>query len=69
MLFSQTEPIIEASNGIEFTACRSYWYPEVYDQMLKSNLSQWNNKWTDVFDFSKNKLANDKANFTIKPTF
>jgi len=44
MLYSQTEPVLEASKDINFHM-HNYSYPEMFEQMKKANLSIWNNKW------------------------
>jgi hypothetical protein len=64
MLFSQTEPIIESSSDITFISAQSYYYAEFYAQMKQAKLSLWNNKWTEVFDFSKKESA---SNFAVRP--
>lgn len=51
MLYSQTEPVIESSRDIHFFG-HQYTYEEMIDHMRLSNLSLWNNKWTEVFDFT-----------------
>lgn len=62
MLFTQTEPIIEASTDITFSCFQGYAYPELFQQMKTAKLSPWNNKWSEVFDFS---AKQDKNNFTL----
>jgi protein XRP2 len=63
MLFSQTEPIIESSSNITFLSAQNYYYAEFYAQMKQAKLSIWNNKWTEVFDFSKKEGG---SNFAVK---
>lgn len=52
MLFTQTEPIIEASSNITFSCLQEQTYPEVLSHLKLARLSLWNNKWSEVFDFS-----------------
>ena len=71
MLFSQTQPVIESSTGITFVCHQvcltclflQYSYPELAVQMKAAKLSYWNNKWTDIFDFTTNKGG--KANYSL----
>ena len=62
MLFSQTEPIIEASSNITFSSFQGYSYPELLQQMKLAKLSPWNNKWSEVFDFS---AKQDEEHFAL----
>lgn len=50
-LYAQTEPVIESSKRIKILP-HQYVYEELFGQMLKANLSIWNNKYTEVFDFT-----------------
>ena len=50
-LYAQTEPVIESSKRIKIVP-HQYVYEELFGQMLKANLSIWNNKYTEVFDFT-----------------
>ena len=62
-LYTQTEPVIEASEKITFVP-HQYVYPEMFQQMKEANLSLWNNKYSEVFDFSP--AANGKPNYSVK---
>jgi protein XRP2 len=50
-LYAQTEPVIESSSGITIMP-HQYVYDEFFDQMRQAQLSIWNNKYTEVFDFT-----------------
>jgi hypothetical protein len=60
MAYSQTEPIVEASSNITFIH-NTYSYEGMFEHMKKSKLSVWNNKFTQIFDFSKG----ETPNFTV----
>ena len=51
MLYSQTDPVIESSSGMQFW-CLQYAYRELAEQMQAADLSIWNNKWSDIYDFT-----------------
>ena len=51
MLYSQTDPVIESSSGMQFW-CLQYAYRELSEQMQAADLSIWNNKWSDIYDFT-----------------
>lgn len=59
-----TEPIIEASHDLTFL-CHQYVYPELASQMEKGKLHVWNNKWSEIFDFSKRK--DGQLNYKVVP--
>lgn len=65
MLFTQTDPIIESSTNITFLCHQNYSYPELMPQMAAAKLSMWNNKWSEVFDFTAPKEG-DATHFTVK---
>ena len=57
--------MIESSTKIIFYAA-TYTYPEFFLHMKQAGMSIWTNKWTDVYDFTPNKKADDGSpNFTI----
>ena len=58
MLYTQTEPVVEACSKIEFSVT-TYWYEELLDQLQKAGVSPWCNKWNEVFDFTAHKQAAD----------
>jgi hypothetical protein len=60
MAYSQTEPVVEASSKITFIH-NTFGYEGMFEHMKKNKLSIWNNKFTQIFDFSKG----DTPNFTI----
>ena len=64
MIFTQTDPIIEASTNITFHCHQNYYYAELASQMIASKLSMWNNKWTEVFDFTQ-ATDGETVHFTI----
>ncbi|CDW83137.1 protein xrp2 [Stylonychia lemnae] len=59
----QIQPIIESSSKITFM-CHQYYYPEMLEQMTQANLSIWNNKWNQIFDFTPDKTG-QKLNYKI----
>lgn len=61
------QPIIESSRNITF-ACHNYYYDELFDQMKEAKLSFWNNKWTNVFDFTPNREQPSKLNYKLDPS-
>ena len=65
MLYTQTEPIIESSKNVKFS-CHNYEYDEMFDQMKDAKLSYWNNKWTNVFDFTPNRGDSSKLNYKLQ---
>ena len=42
---------MESSSKVTFFA-HNYTYPEMLMQMREAKISFWNNKWTDIFDFT-----------------
>lgn len=67
-LYTQTEPVIESSTGITIIP-HQYVYEEMFYQMKIANLSFWNNKYTEVYDFtpSTNKVCNHNLEIDPKP--
>lgn len=65
MLYTQTEPVVEACTGIEFSVM-TYWYDELLCQLQMCNTSPWTNKWQDIYDFTAHKTAaSGVPNFTV----
>ena len=60
------QPVIESSSNLTFF-CHQYFYPELPLQMKAAKLSYLNNKWTDIYDFTPNKLASQGLNYSIVP--
>ncbi|XP_060074496.1 protein XRP2-like [Ylistrum balloti] len=50
-LFCTTQPVIEDSSGMKF-ACFTYSYPELEGQFKSAGMSQFNNNWSKIHDFS-----------------
>ncbi|GMI44319.1 hypothetical protein TrCOL_g11365 [Triparma columacea] len=50
-LYSSTEPIIETSRNLTI-GCYEYHYFNMAKHFEKSKLSVWNNKWSEVYDFT-----------------
>lgn len=67
-LFTQTEPVIESSTGITIIP-HQYVYEEMFYQMKEAKLSFWNNKYTEVYDFtpSETKTPNHILEIDPKP--
>eukprot|EP00744_Colponema_vietnamica_P003254 GILI01005012.1.p1 GENE.GILI01005012.1~~GILI01005012.1.p1 ORF type:complete len:359 (+),score=80.93 GILI01005012.1:183-1259(+) len=61
LLYVATQPIIEASTDMHF-GCFQYFYFSLKDQFDNTNLSVWNNKWWEVYDFSADP---SKSNFYL----
>ena len=52
--------------------CHQYSYPQMVEQMKAAKLSMWNNKWTDIFDFTPakgGKTMNHTIHDEINPNF
>ncbi|CAM9461826.1 unnamed protein product [Hapterophycus canaliculatus] len=50
-LFSSTQPVIESSVGLRF-ACYTLDYFSLAGQFAAAKLSVWNNKWSQVYNFT-----------------
>uniref|UniRef100_H3GVN0 C-CAP/cofactor C-like domain-containing protein n=1 Tax=Phytophthora ramorum TaxID=164328 RepID=H3GVN0_PHYRM len=50
-LYSATEPIIETSSRLRF-ACFPLTYFSLSQQFRQAKFSPWNNKWSEIFDFT-----------------
>ena len=57
MLYSHTEPIVEACTGISFSSM-TYVYPELLSHLQSAATSPWTNKWQDIYDFTPHRTAN-----------
>ena len=67
MLYTQTEPVVEACSNIEFSTM-TYWYEELLSQLQAVSVSPWCNKWNEVFDFTAHKTASTgEPNWFIDP--
>ena len=62
-LYTQTEPVIESSSGITIMP-HQYVYEEFFSQMKAANLSFWNNKYTEVYDFTPSNTS--KSNYNLE---
>jgi protein XRP2 len=62
LLYCQTEPVIEASKDVSF-GCFSFAYLPLASQFVAAKLSPWDNRWSEVYDFTPN--ANGTKNFTL----
>ncbi len=54
LLYSKTPPIIETTNNIRIGCFQFESYPGLREQFEKANLNIWDNKWSDMYDFSGN---------------
>jgi hypothetical protein len=61
------QPVIENCQNITFL-CHTYVYDELLEQMLKAKLSVFNNKWTEVFDFTPHRGDGSGLNYSLKST-
>ncbi|KAE9043774.1 hypothetical protein PR003_g2046 [Phytophthora rubi] len=50
-LYSATEPVIETSSRLRF-ACFPLTYFSLQQQFRQAKFSAWNNKWSEIFDFT-----------------
>jgi len=57
IIFSQTPPIIESSKNLRF-GCFKFGYFELQQQFQKAELNVWNNRWSEVYDFTKKETKN-----------
>ena len=64
MLYSQTEPVVEACTNIRFTTM-TYWYEELLAQMQAADVSPWANKWQGVYDFTAHRQTEGVPNWSI----
>ncbi len=64
-LYSSTEPIIETSKNLTI-GCYEYGYHALAAQFEKSKLSVWNNKWSEVYDFTPSPGAGNKTSANWK---
>ncbi|EGD78381.1 hypothetical protein PTSG_09449 [Salpingoeca rosetta] len=62
-LCCQTLPIIESSTGMSFFCFRGNYFA-LSGQMAASDISEYNNNWSRIHDFTKNK---ETPNFQISP--
>jgi len=62
-LFSTTEPIIETSSDMQF-ACFDFFYFSLREQIAKAGLKVVNNKWWQIYDFTKDDA---KPNWRLLP--
>lgn len=51
-LFCATEPIIESCKKMQF-ACFDFNYFSLRGQLSQAGLKLWNNRWSEVFDFTR----------------
>lgn len=61
MLFCGTRPTIETTTEIEFS-CFQFSYFSLMEQFNKTNMSVWNNKWSQVYDFNHAKGLHHQIN-------
>jgi hypothetical protein len=62
LLYCQTEPVIEASKNVSF-GCFSFAYLPLASQFVAAKLSPWDNRWSEVYDFTPN--ASGTKNFSL----
>jgi len=66
LLFSSTEPVIESSKDIKF-GCFDYFYFSLRHQFDQAKLNIWNNKWSEVHDFTAVKEGGKKKYHGLLP--
>jgi protein XRP2 len=59
MLYSHTDPVIEASSGLKFRN-HQYFYKDMLYHMNQAKISVWNNQWTYIYDFT---VKSDEQHF------
>jgi hypothetical protein len=62
LLYCQTEPVIESSKDVSF-GCFSFAYLPLASQFVAAKLSPWDNRWSEVYDFTPN--SNGTKNFSL----
>mmetsp|Transcript_59808 Transcript_59808/g.135318 ORF Transcript_59808/g.135318 Transcript_59808/m.135318 type:complete len:1220 (-) Transcript_59808:205-3864(-) len=50
-MFCSTEPVLEVSPGLQI-GCLAVGYPELPEHLSKAGLSPWNNRWSEVHNFT-----------------
>lgn len=65
-LYTQTEPVIESSTGITIIP-HQYVYEEMFYQMRVAKLSFWNNKYTEVYDFTPSETKTPNHVLEVDP--
>ena len=65
-LYSATEPVIEASRGLT-VGCYAHSYFGIASQFESAKLDCWNNKWSEVFDFTPPEGCGNKTSTNWKP--
>ena len=53
LLFTQTEPVIERVSKLRL-GCLRLAYDDLEAQFARTGINLWNNRWSEVFDFTKN---------------
>jgi protein XRP2 len=61
LLYTQTQPTIESSSGVRL-GCFKFGYFDLGQQFKKAELNVWNNKWSEVHDFTK-KATSSQLNY------
>ena len=57
--------MVESSTNFKFLPM-TYAYDELFEHMMPSRISPWTNNWTEVFDFTPQKRAeNGEPNYFI----
>jgi hypothetical protein len=62
LLYCQTEPVIESSKNVSF-GCFAFAYLPLASQFVAAKLSPWDNRWSEVYDFTPN--ASGSKNFSL----
>jgi protein XRP2 len=62
LLYCQTEPVIESSKNVSF-GCFSFSYLPLASQFVATKLSPWDNRWSEVYDFTPS--PNGAKNFSF----
>jgi len=57
MLYSQTDPILESSKDVQYY-CMNFTYVGLKEQFESAGLCVWNNRWSNLFDFTPEKMSN-----------
>jgi protein XRP2 len=57
-----TAPVVESSKGLRFGCWRAQYF-DLKEQLDAANLNVYQNKWSEIYDFTPNKEAKDDSNW------
>ena len=62
LLMCTTAPVVESSKGLRFGCWRAQYF-DLKEQLDAANLNVYQNKWSEIYDFTPNKEAKDDSNW------